>query len=45
MGKLVCETFTFKNFKERLRIVKELERKYKIANISINNDMIIVQYS
>ena len=45
MGKLVCETFPFKNFKERIKIIKELEKKYKITKISITNDIMIVQYS
>lgn len=44
MGKIICEAIPFKNFKEKVRIVKSIERIYKAAKISINENMIIVQY-
>ncbi|WP_263452994.1 hypothetical protein [Clostridium perfringens] len=44
MGKIICEAIPFKNFKEKVRIVKSIERNYKADKISINEDMIIVQY-
>lgn len=44
MGKIICEAIPFKNFKEKVRIVKSIERNYKAGKISINEDMIIVQY-
>ncbi|MDK3122645.1 hypothetical protein [Clostridium perfringens] len=44
MGKIICEAIPFKNFKEKVRIVKAIERNYKLAKISINENMIIVRY-
>lgn len=44
MGKIICEAIPFKKIKEKVRIVKAIERNYKAAKISINENMIIVQY-
>lgn len=44
MGKIICESIPFKNFKEKVRIVKSIERNYKASKILINENMITVQY-
>lgn len=45
MDKLISEAIPFKTFKERVRIIKEIERKDKKARISLHKKMVIVQYS
>ncbi|MCX0402866.1 hypothetical protein [Clostridium perfringens] len=44
MNKLICEAIPFRYFKERIRLVKEIERKYRKATIEIHEKFIIVQY-
>lgn len=40
----VCEAIPFKKFKEKIRIVKELERKYKNAAIEIHENFVIIHF-
>lgn len=45
MDKLISEAIPFKTFKERIRIVKEIEKKDKNSMITLDKKMVIVQYS
>lgn len=45
MSKLKCEAIPFRTFKERIRIVKGIEKNDRKAKISLNKKMVIVQYS
>ena len=40
----VCEAIQFKKFKEKIRIVKELERRYKNASIEIHENFVIIHF-
>ncbi len=40
----VCEAIPFKKFKEKIRIVKELERRYKNAAIETHENFIIAYF-
>ena len=44
MNKLSCEVIPFKYFKERIRIVKYIERKYKNTTIEIHKNFVVIQY-
>lgn len=44
MNKLICEAIPFRYFKERIRIVKDIERKYKNATIEICKNFVVIQY-
>lgn len=40
----VCEVIPFKKFKEKIRIVKELERRYRNIAIEIHENFVIVYF-
>lgn len=44
MNKLICEAIPFRYFKERIRIVKDIERKYKNVTIEIYKKFVVIQY-
>lgn len=44
MNKLICEAIPFRYFKERIRIVKDIERKYKNVTIEIYKNFVVIQY-
>ncbi|VTQ55164.1 hypothetical protein [Clostridium perfringens] len=44
MNKLICEAIPFRYFKERIRIVKDIERKHKNATIEIYKNFVVIQY-
>lgn len=40
----VCEAIPFKKFKEKIRIVKELERRYRNIDIEIHENFVIAYF-
>lgn len=40
----VCEAIPFKKFKEKIRIVREVERRYRNVAIEIHGNFVIIQF-